>query len=126
MREEIADWKRLAAWTGQIGSELQAVSTATVFDPTAYKPEFTLRIVAGEIRIDWKKKGVDGVAIYARLAGQTQWTRIGVDTSSPYIDGRPLTAPGVAETREYMLCGMIKDEEIGINSEIASIAWGGA
>jgi hypothetical protein len=34
--------------------------------------------------------------------------------------------PGVAETRQYMLRGMIKDDEIGLDSDVARIAWSGA
>lgn len=125
LREEIADWKRLDAWTNQIAADLKVLSSTAAFDPNTYKPEFKVSIVAGEIRLDWKKKGADGVAVYARLAGQTTWTRIATDTSSPYIDGRPLAQAGVPETREYMLRGLVKDEEIGLDSDIGRIAWGG-
>ena len=125
LRELFADWKRMPGWNDQIAAELQAVRTVADFDPNTYKPEFKLRIVAGEIRLDWKKMGADGVAIYSRLAGQVAWTRIGTDTSSPYIDGRPLAVAGVPETREYMLRGMVKDDEIGLDSDIQRITWGG-
>ena len=125
LRERIGDWKRLSTWTSEIAADLHAAGTASDFDPDTFKPEFKIRILAGEIRLDWKKKGADGVGIYARLAGQTGWTRIGTDTSSPYIDGRPLAQPAVAETREYMLRGMIKDDEIGVDSDVARIAWSG-
>jgi hypothetical protein len=126
LRESIGDWKRLPAWTNAIAASLQAAATSTPFDPNTYKPEFKVSLVAGEIRFDFKKKGADAVAIYARLAGQTTWIKIGTDTSSPYIDGRPLATPGVPETREYMLRGMIKDDEIGIDSDVARIAWSGS
>lgn len=126
LRELIGDWKRLTPWTNQIGADLQAVGTSTPFVPASFKPEFKVGLNAGEIRLDWKKKGADGVAIYARLNGQTSWTRIGTDTSSPYIDGRPLAQPGAAESREYMLRGMVKDDEIGLDSDIGRIAWSGA
>ena len=125
LRQLIGDWKRLPAWTPEIAAQLHAVGSPTGFDPDAYKPEFKVSIVAGEIRLDWKKKGVDGVAIYARLAGQGQWTRIGVDTSSPYIDGRPLAQAGVPESREYMLRGMLRDDEIGLDSDILRVTWTG-
>jgi hypothetical protein len=35
-------------------------------------------------------------------------------------------SPGVPETREYMLRGMTKDDEIGLDSDVARIAWSGA
>lgn len=125
LRERIGDWKHLTAWTSEIAADLHAAGSASDFDPNTFKPEFKVSLIAGEIRLDWKKKGADGVGIYARLAGQTGWTRIGTDTSSPYIDGRPLAQPAVAETREYMLRGMVKDDEIGVDSDVARIAWSG-
>ena len=92
-----------------------------------YKSDVKVRIVGGEIRLDWTKKGAYGVHVYSRLRGQTQWTRIGSDTSSPYIDGRPLAQPGVAETREYMLRGCdIDEKEFGLDSDVVSITWAGA
>jgi hypothetical protein len=94
-------------------------------DKETYQCEATAKIVAGEIRIDWIKRGVDAVNIYGRLRGQSGWTKLGMDTNSPYIDGRPLAQAGVAETREYMLRGLIKDEEIGVDSDVISITWGG-
>jgi hypothetical protein len=43
-----------------------------------------------------------------------------------YIVGSPLASAGVPETREYLLRGMIKDDEIGLDSDVARIAWSGA
>jgi hypothetical protein len=47
-------------------------------------------------------------------------------TSSPHIDGRPLAQANVAETREYMLRGLLTDVEIDLDSDIQSITWTGA
>jgi hypothetical protein len=95
-------------------------------DKETYKCEAKVRIVGGEIRIDWTKRGVTAVNVYSRLRGQPGWgDKIGSDTNSPYIDGRPLAQAGVPETREYMLRGTIKDEEIGVDSDVISITWGG-
>ncbi len=48
-----------------------------------------------------------------------------MDTSSPYIDGRPLAQPNVAEVREYMLHGVVDDYEVGLDSDVQSVTWGG-
>jgi hypothetical protein len=125
LREEIGDWKRLAGWSEALAASLQVQHTTPDFDPATYKPEFKVRIVGGEIRLDWKKKGVDSMRIYSRLRGQSAWTLLGVDTSSPYIDGRPLAQAGVAENREYMLRGAIDDAAIGLDSDIQNISWSG-
>jgi hypothetical protein len=106
-------------------AQLQSSSSVTAFDPNAYKPVITVSIKGGLITLDFKKRGVDGLAIYGRLRGTMGWTKLGTDTSSPYIDGRPLTTPGVAEVREYMARGMIGDDEVGLESDIVSINFAG-
>ncbi len=118
--------KVLPTWKSSgADAQLQSSATGTAFDPDAYKPEFTVTIKGGQITLEFKKKGVTGLAIYARLRGTLGWTKLGTDTNSPYIDGRPLAVPGVSETREYMVRGMMGDDEVGLESDIVSIAYGG-
>ena len=116
----LPNWKSSGA-----DAELQSSAVAAEFDPNTYKPEFTVEVLGGVITLKFKKKGVDGVVIYARLSGTSGWTKLGTDTSSPYIDGRPLTVPGVPEVREYMLRGMIDDDEIGLESDVVCLTYGG-
>jgi len=116
----LPNWKSSGA-----DAELQASATGTPMDTGAYKPVITVEIKGGLITIEFKKKGVDALAIYSRLRGTMGWTKIGIDTSSPYIDSRPLATPGVAEVREYMARGMMDDEEIGLESDIVSITYAG-
>ena len=126
LREQLGDWKRLPGWTAETAAALQAVSITPSFTADAYKPAYKVRIVGGEIRLDWKKKGVDAMYIYSRLRGQAEWVRIAVSTAASFVDQRPLAHAGVAETREYLLRGAIHDQAIGLDSDILSIAWGGA
>jgi hypothetical protein len=125
LQEEIGDWKKATGWDDAIAAKLRVVSTKAAFDPNTYKPEFTVKILGGEIRIDFKKRGVDGMHVYCRLKGQTSWTFLALDTSSPYIDGNSLAQPNVPEVREYMLRGVIDDVEIGLDSDIQSVTWAG-
>jgi hypothetical protein len=125
LREELGDWKTADGWTDAIATELRAVTTKTAFDPDTFKVEYTVKIVGGEIRIDFKKKGVDGVNVYCRCRGESTWKYLARDTSSPYIDGAPLEHAGVPEVREYMLRGVIDDQEIGLDSDILSVTWAG-
>ncbi|MEQ1748090.1 MAG: hypothetical protein ABL974_01610 [Prosthecobacter sp.] len=106
-------------------AQLQSSGSSSEFEPDAYKPVITVSIKGGHITFEFKKKGVDALVFYGRLRGSTTWTKLAVDTSSPYIDGRPLAVPGVAEVREYMARGMIDDEEIGLESDIVSLTYGG-
>jgi hypothetical protein len=126
LRNKISDWKQMPLFTPAIAQELRVIGSAAAFDPGTDKPDFKVKIAGGEIRLDWVKKGVDAVHIYGRLRGQPGWTLLGMDTSSPYIDGRPLAQANIPETREYKLRGVVTDVEIGLDSDIQSITWGGA
>ncbi len=116
----LPNWKASGA-----DAQLQASSSKSEFYPDTYKAQLTVSIKGGLITLGFKKRGVVGLAIYGRLRGSQVWTKLGFNTLSPYIDGRPLAVAGVAETREYMARGVIDDEEIGIESDIVSITFAG-
>ena len=81
--------------------------------------------MSGHVRLKFTKGSSDGVNLYTRLRGQSAWTFLARDTNSPYDDHRPLTAPGVPETREYQAYGVLKDDQIGQPSTIVSVTFGG-
>jgi hypothetical protein len=116
----LPNWKSSGA-----DAELQASASGTEMDPGTYKPVFTVEMKGGLITLEFKKKGVDALAFYGRLRGTMGWTKLGVDTSSPYVDGRPLAVAGVAEAREYMARGMMDDDEIGLESDVVCLVFGG-
>jgi len=62
--------------------------------------------------------------IYSRLKGQASWSFLSIDTSSPYDDHKVL-ANGSPETREYMCIGVMEDTEVGQQSDIVTLVFGG-
>ena len=126
IRAKVRNWKTLPGYAAS-GSEgvLKLKGTEAVFDPGSFKPALRISIEGGQIIVEFTKGGADAVVIYSRLRGTQGWTKLGVDTSSPYNDTRPLAQAGVPETREYMGRGYLDDEEIGLDSDIASIVFGG-
>ena len=100
---------------------LDLKGSESAFDPLTFKTTLSLSIVGGQVRVDFTKGECDSIAIYCRPRGTVGWTRIGIDSDSPYFDTKPLAAVGVPETREYMGRGLIDDEEIGIESDIVTI-----
>lgn len=75
-----------------------------------------------EVRIDFNKKGFDGVLIEGRRQGEIEWTKLGVDNFSPYTDSRPPLEPGKAEVREYRVRYLRRDEAVGLWSDIISVS----
>lgn len=112
-------------YTAAIGTALGIEATAAGFDATAYKPGITAETFPGHVTIGFTKKGVEGVNVYCRLKGQTTWAKLAFDGHSPYVDNRPLASATVPETREYMVIGVLNDEETGQMSDIVQVVFGG-
>ena len=126
IRGHVRNWKTRPEYAGS-GSEgvLQLRGTESTFDPGTFKTVLKVTVDGGQIKITFTKGETDGVVIYSRLRGSQGWTKLGLDTGSPYYDTRPLATPGVPETREYMARGVLDDEEIGLDSDIVSLTFGG-
>lgn len=126
LRRLFARWKTLDGYHGS-GSErtLQLKSRASAVDVSSYKPKIKVTVKGAQIVIEYRKRGIQALAIYGRLRGETEWKLLGIDSISPFIDQRPLANPAASEVREYMARGMIKDAEVGIDSDIITITFGG-
>ncbi|MBI5393687.1 MAG: hypothetical protein HZA91_00140 [Verrucomicrobia bacterium] len=73
---------------------------------------------AGVVKIDFVKGDSEGVNIYSKRDGDSDFIFLARDTYTPYLDRRPLLAPGNPELREYQLIYVQDDEEIGKPSNI--------
>ncbi len=127
MRFLIRGWKAKPQYAGSgVEGTLQLKGPESTFDPNTFVPTLRLSIAGNQVKLDFTKGECDSVAVYARLRGEVGWVRLGLDSSSPYYDTRPLTVAGAAETREYHVIGVIDDVEVGQQSAIMSIVFGGA
>ena len=113
------------AMTPAIATDLQILGTTTTFDPNTFKPELSGSVVGGGVEVRFKKGQTGGVNISTRLRGQIAWTFLARDTSSPYLDNRPLGIPGTPEVREYIAYGVVDDQQIGLQSDIVSVTFAG-
>ncbi len=126
IRAKIRNWKTLPNYASS-GSEgvLHLHGADSGFDPATYKPVIKISHVPGGVKVSFVKKGVEGMAIYMRVAGTTTWRKVGMDTETPFIDTTPLATAGVPENREYMARGVLHDAEIGLDSDTANITFAG-
>jgi hypothetical protein len=114
---------------------------------TGYTPDYgkTLGIIGSEVVIDWShfhanltgielylanqlsfvKKHLDGINIYSRLPGETEFAFLKYVSISPYLDVRPLRVPLVLEKREYYSIGVVGDVEVGFPSPTITVIFGG-
>ncbi len=116
LRTEANRIKANAAFTTAIGQDLEIIGTADATpDPATYKPDTSGQAFQGYNQIKFTKKGVDGLNIYRRVQGTTDWgSKITYDTNSPYPDHS--TTSGTAY--EYMAIGVVDDVEIGMPSDL--------
>ncbi len=125
LRNAIQTWKLKSTFTEAVAEALGLNAPQSRMNMDDYKTQLTTQTFPGKIEINFTKKGVDGVNIYVRHKGQSTFMKIAYDSHSPYEDNRPLAISGTAETREYMAMGVIDDEEIGQQSDIVEVVFGG-
>ena len=108
-----------------IGVALRTEPTGTPFDPTQWQAKIRLAECTGpaQVRLKLAKAGgeVDANAVYYRRKGQTVWIKLGIFMQAEIIDHTPCATPGQPEEREYQVRSVIKDEEIGIASDIETV-----
>jgi hypothetical protein len=125
LRNLITRIKTLPGYNTAIGAELGIVSTGDGFDPLTFKPILTLELHPGFVRVKFTKGRSEGVNIYSRLKGEATWTFLARDTHSPYDDHRAAIQTDKADFREYCAFALMDDHEIGVQSDIVSITFGG-
>ena len=125
LRGFVGKIKNAQGFTETIGEDLGILKSISSTDFSVYKP--TLKGVAhpGYVLIKFSKKGVDGINLYTRKKGDSEWKKLNLYMFSPCVDARPLAVAGQAENREYMGIGVIKDHETGMQSDIISVAFAG-
>ena len=124
LRTEIARHKLAPEFTNAIGQDLGVMSVNLGFDPNIYKAKINVEVYAGYARIKFTKRGVDGVNLYHRKKGTTNWLFMARVTKSPFDDRIVLQTAGQPEHWEYRAYGVLNDLEIGIASDIVEIIIG--
>lgn len=118
--------KRSVQYTENMGRELGIIGSQTSTDEKQIRPQLKVSVMPGYVNITFRKKRQTGVSIYTRLRGTTGWEKlVSGATASPFKDERPLQTAGTAENREYMARYWENAAEIGQESDIVSILFGG-
>lgn len=123
IRQMIQRIQAAPAYTEAIGRDLGITGEdgGTPADPSTAKPSAKAVALPGsEVRIEFVKGSFDGVVIEGRRKDETQWTMLGTDNYSPYLDTRAPRTAGESEVREYRLRYLLKDETVGDWSDIIS------
>lgn len=122
---DVAIIKNNDNYTPALGQDFGIIGAASTFDPATYKTTIKGEAFPDGVELKFSKKGADAVRFYSRLRGQAAWAVVDKALRSPYKDTRPLAVAGVPEVREYMARGMKGNSEIGQNSNIITVVFGG-
>lgn len=72
--------------------------------------------------VKFRKHGHQSILLQSQRGAETEWTTLGLDTHSLYVDNRPNLVVWQAEDRHYRACYTDRDASIGELSDVAVIA----
>ena len=114
--------KRDASYDEAMGSDLGIIGPVESGEHPV--PKFTIEALPGVgsqvVRIAFFKYTHMGVVIECRRNGGP-WEMLGIDTTSPYMDERPLLTPGTPEVREYRMRFWDKGTPNGDWTDVAKV-----
>lgn len=125
IRGAAAGYKKVSGYTEDIGRELGVVATGVNITTEDLKPSARLKTEPGLVKVFFNKRKMYGVTIFSKLQGATQWDELTSEITSPYVDRRPLAVDGKPELREYMVRCYNGRDDIGQQSDVTSIVFGG-
>lgn len=123
--DDVAIIKKNENYTTALGEDFGIIGAAIVFNPSEFKTTIKGKAFSNYVELKFVKGQAEGAMFYRRIEGTTVWTKVGLATTSPFKDETPLAVPGQAEIREYMAMGVIKNEEIGVPSDIITVVFSG-
>ena len=124
LRAKISHHKTAAGFTTSIGEALKIITHSPTVDYATYKASIRAELYAGHVRIKFTKKGAEGINLYARKKGTSNWNFVARATKSPYTHSFALEVANQPEHWEYRAFGVVSDLEVGIASDIVEIIVG--
>ena len=121
IREGVNQIKKSDDYNEAIGRSLKILSTTVNNkDWDDMKPNPKIKILANFVQISYTKSKSEGVRIFSRRNGETEFKYIAQNTSSPFKDTRPNQAGFSSERREYKLVYVKDNELVGQYSDVVS------
>ena len=124
-RPVIKRLKTHSSYSPVIGEKLGVIAPNPQVVPAALKPQVTVSVTMGVVRLRVRCPGAESYLVLVRLAGQPGWTPLDRFTRASYDDSRPLAHAGVPEVREYIVQAYIGDEPVGQPSDPKVVVFAG-
>jgi hypothetical protein len=115
--------KTASGYTEAIGQLLRIVGTEDSTDLNTSKPDLSAETVPHGVDLNFTKGRSDGVRIYSRRDGETDFAFLALDSVAPYVDNRALLVAGKPEQRRYKAIYVSGDDEVGnFSDEVVATA----
>ncbi len=122
-RPMIKNVKNNAAYTVPQGKLMGIEGPDDPTDMTQEAPSLNANVkTSGVVELGFNKKLAEGVHIQSKLDSDAGFTLLASETHSPYVDNRPLQVAGKPETRHYRAVFFIGKAEIGLMSDVVTVA----
>lgn len=106
------------AYSDALGNLLGIIGAEDTTKLADAKPVLTgVDQTGGVVVLNFVKSRSDGINIYCQREGESEFVFLARDTVPPYVDNRPLLAPGKPELRRYTAVYIAKDAEVGQYSD---------
>lgn len=103
-------------YTQQIGEQYGIVAAAPAPAGTPTVEAFAL--TQSQVRLVIFKAGYDVLAVDSRV-NSGAWEQIGISQTAEFIDSRGPVTPGMPETREFRVQGMVANARTGVLSAVS-------
>lgn len=123
--DAVIGYKRFTGFTDNIGKDLGVIANTLFVDISTLRPTLKCTVYPGYVSVSFNKQNMYGVTIFCRIKGTEGWTELTSKRNSPYKDARPLAEAGKAEHREYMAMCYDGEIDLGQQSDIVSVVFGG-
>ena len=82
---------------------------------------FTAKNSGGYVQIKYTKGDLDGIKLESKRGNETEYELVDKINIVTYTDKRPNLIPAIPEVRQYRAWGFVKNEIVGVVSDVVSI-----
>lgn len=108
-------------YTTEKGDLLGIEGPEITIDTHKMKPTLKVKLIVNQLKVFYKKKGLDGIRLYRERGAETSFIEIADDRQPPYLDSEPKLIEGQPEERRYKAFFLKGDDEVGMESDIVKI-----
>ena len=125
LRAYIAHIKTNPKFTEAIGHDMDILPTGNGTERTNFKLVLSVEVLMGVMHLKFKRYNTDGIYLYMRKAGSTDWSMLAQSKKSPYKFAYQLADPLVPERLEFKAIAVKDDEKYGSFSDVVEVLYGG-